>query len=79
MRALPLPAALAGGLLCLAAGAGVSQTPRPATIAGMSRSRLERITPIMQSAVDSGRIAGAVVLVLRHGQPVYQRAFGWSD
>jgi CubicO group peptidase (beta-lactamase class C family) len=29
--------------------------------------------------VDSGRVAGAVVLVLRHGQVAYQRAFGWAD
>jgi CubicO group peptidase (beta-lactamase class C family) len=79
MRALPSPAILAGGLLCLSAGAGVAQTPRPASAAGMARARLERITPVMQRAVDSGTIAGAVVLVMRHGQVVYQHAFGWSD
>lgn len=33
----------------------------------------------MQAAVDSGRIVGAVVLVMRHGQVAYQRAFGWAD
>jgi CubicO group peptidase (beta-lactamase class C family) len=79
MRPCFTPAAFAGALLCLAVGAGVAQAPRPASIAGMSRARLERITPIMQAAVDSGRIAGAVVLVMRHGQLVYQHAFGWSD
>ena len=33
----------------------------------------------MQAAVDSGRIVGAVVLVMRHDQVAYQRAFGWAD
>ena len=79
MRLPATPAILAGGLLWLSAGTGIAQTPAPATLFGMSRARLERITPIMQGAVDSGLIAGAVVLVQRHGQVAYQRAFGWSD
>jgi len=29
--------------------------------------------------VDENRLAGAVVLVLRDGKPVYERAVGWSD
>ena len=29
--------------------------------------------------MDENRIAGAVALVLRDGQPVYERAVGWSD
>lgn len=76
VAALLVPALLAGS-----PGGAEAQaaSPRPATIAGMSTARLERITPVMQAAVDSGRIAGAAVLVLRHGQVVYQRAFGWAD
>ncbi len=75
-----LVAPLAGAVLLAAPIATLpAQAPRPATIAGMSTARLERITPIMQGAVDSGTIAGAVVLVLRHGQVVYNRAFGWRD
>ncbi len=34
---------------------------------------------MFQQHVDENRIAGAVVLVLRDGQPLYERAFGWSD
>jgi len=33
----------------------------------------------MQRAVDRLEIAGAVALVLKDGQTVYERAFGWSD
>ncbi len=46
---------------------------------GLSAARLELITPVVQAAVDSGQVAGAVVLVMRHGQIVYLRAFGWAD
>lgn len=33
----------------------------------------------LQSYVDSNRIGGAVVLVLRNGQVWYEKAVGWSD
>jgi len=33
----------------------------------------------MRQAVDSNRIAGAVVLVMRDGRVAYERAFGWAD
>src|SRR3954447_18514945 len=41
--------------------------------------RLARIDTLFQRYVDEGRLGGAVVLVLRDGRPVYERAFGWSD
>ena len=47
--------------------------------AGFSGERLARIDRALQQYVDENRIAGAVALVLRDGQPVYQRAVGWSD
>ena len=34
---------------------------------------------LLQRYVDEKRLAGAVALVLRDGQPVYERAVGWSD
>ena len=46
---------------------------------GASAERLARIDRFLQQAVDSGRIAGAVGLVLRDGQVVYERAVGWAD
>jgi CubicO group peptidase (beta-lactamase class C family) len=44
-----------------------------------SPERLARIDRVLQQYVDENRIAGAVALVLRDGQPAYERAIGWSD
>ncbi len=77
MRARRLATVVAAGLMIVSSNTGAAQTG-PAT-RGISPARLERITPVMQAAIDSGRIVGAVVLVLHHGQVVYHRAFGWSD
>jgi CubicO group peptidase (beta-lactamase class C family) len=46
---------------------------------GFSAGRLARIDRLAQQFVDSGRVPGAVMLVLRHGQIAYQRAFGFAD
>src|ERR1700686_4099789 len=53
-----------------------------ATRADTSRSvfsaeRLARLDRLIQEYVDENRIAGAVALVLRDGQPAYERAIGW--
>jgi CubicO group peptidase (beta-lactamase class C family) len=34
---------------------------------------------VLQRYVDEGRLAGAVAIVLKNGETVYDRAFGWSD
>ena len=46
---------------------------------GMSAERLARITGLMQSYVDDGRLAGAVTIVGRHGRVVYHEAVGTLD
>jgi CubicO group peptidase (beta-lactamase class C family) len=50
-----------------------------ATRLGFSTARLSRVDSVLQQAVDRSEIGGAVALVLRDGQTVYSRAFGWSD
>jgi CubicO group peptidase (beta-lactamase class C family) len=45
----------------------------------LSTERLQRLDRVLQQYVDEERLAGAVALVLRDGQPVYERAVGWSD
>ena len=47
--------------------------------AAFDQSRLEQLGRYMQQSVDSQRIAGAVAVVLRDGQVVFERAVGWSD
>ena len=46
---------------------------------GFAVDRLARIDQFLQRYVDSNQVAGAVLLVLRAGRPVYQRAVGWAD
>ena len=59
--------------------AGVEASHAAAAPAGLSAERLARIDAVLQQYVDENRLAGAVALVLRDGQPVYERAVGWSD
>lgn len=69
-------------LASLMAGAAV-QAQRPsspgASNHGFAPDRLGRIDAWLQSYVDSNRIAGAVLLVMRDGAIVYEKAVGWSD
>jgi CubicO group peptidase (beta-lactamase class C family) len=73
---LGLSLALLGGELPAQARPSVAQ---PASRLGFAPDRLARIDRFLQHAVDSNRIAGAVALVLRDGQVVYERAVGWAD
>jgi CubicO group peptidase (beta-lactamase class C family) len=50
-----------------------------ASATGISAERVKRLDAVLQQHVDQNRIAGIVVLVLRDGKPVYERALGWSD
>jgi len=59
-------------LIAALAGIAPAQMPAPS-------DRVQRIDRVLQQYVDDNRLAGAVALVLRDGQPVYERAFGWSD
>jgi len=43
---------------------------------GFSAQRLERVSPVMQSYVDQGRLAGIVSLIARNGNVVHHEAFG---
>lgn len=60
-------------------------TPGSASVAtasapeAFSAERLARIEALLQQYVDEERIAGAVALVLRDGEPVFERAVGWRD
>jgi CubicO group peptidase (beta-lactamase class C family) len=51
-------------------------TARPEDV-GLSGAVLARIEPAMQALVDSGRTAGVMTLVARHGEVVHWDATGW--
>jgi len=85
MRGLPLALVL-GMVIGTAPGATAQRAPRPAAAPptatrrlGFDVGRLTRIDSMFQRAVDRSEVAGVVALVLRDGQPVYEKAFGWSD
>ncbi|MEO5511660.1 MAG: serine hydrolase domain-containing protein [Longimicrobiales bacterium] len=66
--------------IAFAASPAVAQRAAPAQMEnGFAQDRLARIDSYVQAAVDSNRIAGAVLLVMRDGKTVYERAFGWAD
>lgn len=46
---------------------------------GLSSERLQRLTDAFQAYVKEGKLAGAVVLVARHGKVAYLSAFGQRD
>ena len=46
---------------------------------GMSAERLARLTDLMQSYVDAGKLAGAVTMVARHDRVVFHEAVGTLD
>ena len=70
-RSTPPSLVRAAALAASAVLASASRTAR-----AQEASRIDRF---LQSYVDSNRIAGAVVLVLRDGRVAYERAVGWSD
>ena len=51
---------------------------KPETV-GLSSDRLERIATAVQHNIDDKRIAGAVTLVVRHGQVAWFKAQGMAD
>ena len=74
---------LAFAAIVAAAPALTAQSTAPRTTvaskAALQAERVARIDQALQRYVDENRIAGAVVLALRDGQPVYERAVGWRD
>ncbi len=67
-------------LMVTAAQLAAQGLPRgtPAAL-GFDAARLHRIDSVMQSFVDSGRIVGAVTLVVRHGRVAQLGAYGMAD
>src|ERR1700761_6742495 len=57
--------------------AAVRFGPRPG--AELSLEKLSSIDDFINSEVASGKIPGAIVLVQRHGRPVYLKCFGKRD
>jgi CubicO group peptidase (beta-lactamase class C family) len=57
--------------------ASVELGPPPGAV--LSVEKLSRIDEFIDSEIAAGKIPGAIVLVQRHGQPVYFKTFGKRD
>jgi CubicO group peptidase (beta-lactamase class C family) len=79
LRTAALLLVLAAPLAAQAPAAAARSRATAGTVAGFDRARLARIDSTVERYLARGEVAGAVVLVLRDGQPVYERAFGWAD
>ena len=67
-------------VLSASVSAGQRAITKPAAAAeGIARERFKRLDTVLQEHVDQNRIAGIVVLVLRDGKPIYEKALGWRD
>jgi len=51
--------------------------PPPGAV--LSREKLSSVDDFINSEIASGKIPGAIVLIQRHGQPVYFKCFGKRD
>jgi CubicO group peptidase (beta-lactamase class C family) len=77
-----MPRLRAIALVLVLSTLGVTGWQRPAqrvATQGAPPARFGRLDSVVQQHVDENRVAGAVVLVLRDGKPIYEKAFGWSD
>ena len=72
----PLTALLAALVLSTPVAAQRSSSD---LVHGFSQDRLRRLDGFLQQYVDSNRISGAVALVLRDGNVIYERAVGYAD
>ncbi len=46
---------------------------------GLSSERLARLAATLQTAIESGELPGAVIMIARDGKLVYSQALGWQD
>lgn len=66
--------------LCAPTRAGAQGLPQTTPQAvGLSAEALGRIAPAMRAYVDSGKLAGVLVAVARHGKVAYLETFGHAD
>ena len=68
------------GLVILAPGVWAQGLPtaKPEAV-GLSSERLERVSRVLRSEIEAGKIPGAVALVARKGQIVYFESLGVRD
>jgi CubicO group peptidase (beta-lactamase class C family) len=76
--ALVLAAAMAAAV-AVQARPGRDLAPAPPETVGVSAKRLERLDAGMKGLVESGRVAGIVTVLVRHGKIAHFTAHGTKD
>jgi CubicO group peptidase (beta-lactamase class C family) len=66
-------------LLAAPAIAGSSLLTDKPDLTGFSQDGLNRVTDMLDREVGQGHLAGAIMLIQRHGKPVYYEGFGTRD
>ena len=78
IRRISISALVFSIVLSAAAFAQDLPTAKPESV-GLSSERLEKISAAVQRSIDDKRLAGAVTIVVRHGQVAYFKAQGLAD
>jgi CubicO group peptidase (beta-lactamase class C family) len=68
-----------GASLAFAQMAPLAAREQIAAESGFDAAKLAAVTDWLKADVEKGRVAGAVVLVMRDGQVVLHEAVGWAD
>ena len=77
VRRVVLPVALAGLAILSSSGRLLAQSrPVPARGAAASTAAYDRIAPLVEAAIAEHKLPGAVVLIGRGDEILYERAFG---
>jgi CubicO group peptidase (beta-lactamase class C family) len=75
IRSFVLPAMLAG----LSAPALAAGNFDPPATAHFSQEKLAKVGEFLRGEIAAGKIPGAMLLIQRHGQPIYSESFGVRD
>lgn len=70
---------LAATMSTMPAFAGTSLLTEKPDLTGFSQAGLDRVTDLLDREVGEGHLAGAIMLIQRHGRPVYYEGFGVRD
>ncbi len=76
LRLFPRPLVLGAALLCVATPA--ARAADPAAL-GFDPARLQRLDRVIETEIERGQLAGAVMLLRRDGQDVVFRGYGLND
>ena len=73
------PLCLLGAFVCVLAATAREMPVVAPESAGMSSAKLAKVDAAVESLVQQKRLAGATVMIARHGKTVYFKTFGSQE